>query len=45
VTNEEICEAVFAAIELANELGIQYAVDDVAEFAEDLHSEVHGDNE
>jgi len=36
----KLADAVFEAIELADELGLHYDVDSVAEFAEDLWAEV-----
>ena len=45
MSNEEIVEAVFKAIALANELNVQYAVDNVSEFAEDLYSAVHNNDD
>jgi len=36
----KLADAVFEAIELADELGLHYDVDAVAEFAEDLWAEV-----
>ena len=42
MTHKEIADAVFTAIELAQELGLRVA-DDVGEFAEDLYSEVNGE--
>ena len=45
MTNEQIVEAVFKAIDLANELNVHYAVDKVSEFAEDLYTAVHSDEE
>lgn len=36
----KLADAVFEAIELADELGLHYARDRVAEFAEDLWAEV-----
>lgn len=44
MTREEIADAVFTAIELAQELGVHVA-DDVGEFAEDLYSAVNGEEE
>ena len=45
LTKEEIADAVFSAIELADELGVHYAVDKVAEFAEDLYTAVQNKQE
>ena len=45
MTNEQIVDAVLEAIELANELDVDYAVDDVGEFYEDLYAAVHGEEE
>ena len=36
-----LAEQVFAAIDLADELNLHYAVDKVAEFAEDLYAETN----
>jgi hypothetical protein len=36
----ELVQAVFTAMDLAEELGVDYARDRVAEFAEDLYTEV-----
>ena len=36
----KLADAVFEAIELADELGLHYAKDRVAEFAEDFFAEV-----
>ena len=36
----ELVEAVFKAIDLAEELNVNYSRDRVAEFAEDLYTEV-----
>ena len=40
--DEHIAESVFAAIDLANKTDLHYSVDKVAEFAEDLYTEVVG---
>ena len=40
--DEHIAESVFAAIDLADKTGLHYSVDKVAEFAEDLYTEVVG---
>ena len=40
--DEHIAESVFAAIDLANKTKLHYSVDKVAEFAEDLYTEVVG---
>jgi hypothetical protein len=45
LTDKELADAVFKAIDLADELDVNYAVDKVAEFAEDLYSAVNGTNE
>ena len=45
LTDEQIVEAVGLAMELADAKGVHYAVDDVAEFYEDLHTAVHGEQE
>ena len=42
--DEHIAESVFAAIDLANKTKLHYSVDKVAEFAEDLYTEVVGIN-
>jgi hypothetical protein len=39
--DKQVAAAVFTAIDLANKLQVHYAVDNVAEFAEDLHTAVH----
>ena len=40
--NEHIVESVFAALDLADKIDLDYSVDKVAEFAEDLYTEVVG---
>ena len=40
--DEHIAESVFAAIDLADKTKLHYSVDKVAEFAEDLYTEVVG---
>ncbi len=40
--DEHIAESVFAAIDLADKKNVHYSVDKVAEFAEDLYTEVVG---
>jgi len=45
LTDKELVDAVFKAIDLANSLDVHYAVDKVGEFAEDLYSAVNGTNE
>jgi len=45
LNDKELADAVFKAIDLADKLGVNYAVDKVAEFAEDLYSAVNGTNE
>ena len=40
--DEHIAESLFAAIELADKTKLHYSVDKVAEFAEDLYTEVVG---
>ena len=45
LTDKELVHAVFKAIDLANSLDVDYAVDKVGEFAEDLYSAVNGTNE
>jgi hypothetical protein len=42
--DEHIAESVFAAIDLADKKNVHYSVDKVAEFAEDLYTEVVGIN-
>ena len=45
LSDKDLADAVFKAIDLANSLDVHYAVDKVAEFAEDLYSAVNGANE
>ena len=40
--DEHIAESVFAAIDLADKKNVHYSVDKVAEFAENLYTEVVG---
>ena len=40
--DEHIAESVFAAIDLADKKNVHYSVDKVAEFAEDLYTQVVG---
>ena len=45
LSDKDLADAVFKAIDLADSLKVDYAVDKVAEFAEDLYSAVNGTNE
>lgn len=45
LSDKDLADAVFKAIDLADKLKVNYAVDKVAEFAEDLYSTVNGKEE